>query len=206
MSRRSECYKELTPHTRLPRGAESRYDVPMNKIPFKHLCACFCGLLFLVLVWTGCAPKLEEDESAGRAPIVAPTVSIPALNSTEQISIEDYRGRVLLLDFWATWSPQSLQERPELIRLYEALSGEHFALLSFALDPPTEETSAQIAAMELPFPLAMTDAEVLHAYSNGRAIPTKVLLDREGRIMQTYSGHASFARIREDIDSLLQAP
>jgi thiol-disulfide isomerase/thioredoxin len=178
----------------------------MNNQLRKYPCAYACGVLFLVLVWAGCAPKLDEDDPAGRAPIVAPTVAVPALNSTEQVSIEDYRGRVLLLDFWATWSAQSLQERPDMIRLYEALSGEPFALLSFALDAPTEETTARIAALELPFPLGMADADVLQAYGAGRAIPTKILLDREGRIIQTYSGHASFALMREDIDALLQAP
>ncbi len=165
------------------------------------------------LLTFGCMPVLESEEQdvrpAERPGEVAPrvaagAVTVQALTEDGLIAINDYRGRVVLLDFWATWSAPSRHELPRLARLHEELEQDGFSVIGLCLDTGTmEDVRRRVEAFDLPYPVGWADEAVTKAYGGIRAVPTKILLDRQGRIGKTYPGVEPVESLRADIKALL---
>lgn len=121
------------------------------------------------------APKLEARDLAG-----APR------------SLADYRGKVVLLNFWATWCPPCQREMPSLERLRARMAGQPLEIVAVSSAETPEEVKAYLARMKLGFPVLLdTDG------SNTRrwkvfALPTTFLLDAGGRVRQVLTGPAEW--------------
>lgn len=177
-----------------------------------HRSGYFLSTLVAGILVTACMPAPEQEDTPrppppvqrvepGATPIVGDSVA-----GGQRLSTEDYRGQFVLLDFWAPWSAPSMAERSDVIALHEDFGSDSFTVLSVVLDVGDAATiSATLDELALPFPVLRAAPSVLQAYGGGRAVPTKILLDTAGRIIETYPGAVSLDRIREDIDELLAA-
>lgn len=165
------------------------------------------------LLGFGCMPVLEPEEQDARpterpggvAPRVATgAVTVQALTADGLIAMDEYRGRVVLLDFWATWSAPSRHELPQLARLHEELEQDGFSIIGLCLDKgAVEDVRRRVEAFDLPYPVGLADEAVMSAYGGVRAAPTKILLDRQGRIGKRYPGVEPVESLRADIKALL---
>lgn len=100
-----------------------------------------------------------------------------------------------------------MAERSAVVALHNEFRSDSFTVLSVVLDDgDTEKIAATLTDLDLPFPVLRATPSVLQAYGGGRAVPTKILLDTAGRVIETYPGAVSFERVRKDIDELLAAP
>ncbi|HEY9548271.1 MAG TPA: TlpA disulfide reductase family protein [Kiloniellaceae bacterium] len=123
----------------------------------------------------------------------APSVAFETLDGTAA-SLSDFRGRVVLVNFWATWCAPCVAEMPALERLHQALADEGLAVLAISQDRDG-------AAVVNPF-LARIDLQHLPVYLDakgvlGRAfalkgLPTTFLVDREGRVLAGLVGPAEW--------------
>ena len=123
----------------------------------------------------------------------APEISFSDL-SGNTLGLDDFRGEVLLVNFWATWCAPCLRELPSLERLQAALSGEEFRLIALSIDLEGAEKVA-------PF-LAENGFDALPTYldpTGGTAtsfgvfgMPTTILIDRRGREVGRYIGPAEW--------------
>lgn len=107
-------------------------------------------------------------------------------------SLKHLRGRVILLNLWATWCPPCLEEMPALDRLHARLGGEKFAVVTLALDSPAKAEAflRQIKATTLQ---AYTDTEGRALRTLGvSAVPTTLLIDPRGREIGRLSGAAAW--------------
>lgn len=163
---------------------------------------------------SGCMPVVEQDppppppvepkEEAPPPRLTPDGVTAPALRGEDAIALDDYRGRVVLVDFWATWSAPSLHERPQLAQLYREMRDRGVAVVGFCMDQgDPEELRLRVEALNVPYPVGHADDTLLSAFGGVRAAPTKVLLDRNGQIRHTYAGVENFDIIRNDINALL---
>lgn len=143
-------------------------------------------------------PSAPEGPFAGNftfsdPPVPAPSVAFQALDGAAA-SLPDFRGRVVLVNFWATWCAPCVAEMPALERLHRALAEEGLAVLAISQDRGG-------AAVVNPF-LARIDLQHLPVYLDakgvlGRAfalkgLPTTFLLDREGRVLAGLVGPAEW--------------
>jgi peroxiredoxin len=118
-------------------------------------------------------------------------------------ALEEQRGSVVLLNFWATWCPPCRRETPDLVTLSETYGprGLHVAGISMD-DEPASVVPEFIDQYHVPYPMLVPDRSFSLARSI-ESIPTTMLLDRQGRVARVYYGARSADEMSRDIEHLL---
>ena len=120
------------------------------------------------------------------------------------VSLSDYRGKVVLISFWASWCGPCRVEIPHMIKVYDELHDQGFEILAVNLRE-NESTAAKFAkAAKMDFPILLDrDGKVSAAYY-ARGIPTSVFVDRQGIIGNVHTGALTEKRLHQYIDPLMQ--
>lgn len=146
-----------------------------------------------------CLSPSPEGIGAG-AP--APGFRLAGLNG-RSAGLLDYRGSVVLLDFWATWCDTCRSELPMLKSLHAKYRGKDFELLALSIDEGSPREVADFAAAnDLPYPVLIADYPTIRRYRVS-GIPAKFLIGRNGTIAARYIGPSDPSRLETDIDNLL---
>jgi peroxiredoxin len=118
----------------------------------------------------------------------APRFELALLDAPGTVSLDGLRGRVVLLNFWATWCAPCEAEMPAMQRLHTALAGPDFELVAISVDASRDDVDAFRKRLGLSFPIALDpEKRAANAYQSYR-FPESYLLDREGRILSRYIG------------------
>jgi peroxiredoxin len=120
---------------------------------------------------------------------VAPAFELPRVPETgAPIALDDLRGQVVLLNFWATWCKPCEEEMPAMQRLHEALADEGLALIAVSTDEESALVEEFVSRLGLRFPIlwdpSKKTAEAYQAYR----FPETLLIDREGVVVERYIG------------------
>lgn len=156
-------------------------------------------ILALGLVSLTCAaPQTGGSAAPGRA-------SDFALRDTEgrTVRLSDHRGKVVLLNFWATWCTPCAAELPHLQRLYETYADQGLVILAISMDGP--ETVANVIPHArrygLTFPVLLDEeTRVVGMYNPKRAAPFNVLVGRDGVVEMTREGYSAGDEIAMEAD------
>lgn len=99
-------------------------------------------------------------------------------------SLAQHRGRVVLLNFWATWCPPCVREMPAMERLYAEYKGRGLDIVAVSLDQgKLDEVRSFTEKLKLSFPIVLDPAHDVKNTYQVRALPTTYVVDREGRII-----------------------
>jgi len=122
-----------------------------------------------------------------RNPAPAPVVAMRDLDG-HPISPADFRGKVLLVNFWATWCPPCRAEIPDLVALQAKYAGR-LQIIGISQDEGSVEIVRQYAAeRRINYPIVMMTPELEKAFPGIAALPTSFVIDREGRVVQRHVG------------------
>jgi cytochrome c biogenesis protein CcmG/thiol:disulfide interchange protein DsbE len=123
----------------------------------------------------------------------------------KQVSLSDFKGKVVILDFWATWCPPCVKEIPHFIALYEQYKDQGFAIVGISVDREGISVVKSFARKyQVNYPILMTDGQVDKAYGGIPSIPTTFVIDSAGNIRQKYVGYRDKAVFEADIKALLE--
>jgi len=131
--------------------------------------------------------QIENSSSKGNLEIgsYAPDFSFPNPEG-KHISVSDFKGKYLFLDFWASWCTPCRKENPDFVKIYDQFRGQNFEILGIALDKKRENWIDAIKADGLEWPqvsdLKYFDSEIIELY-NIQSVPTTILLDPQGKII-----------------------
>ncbi len=164
------------------------------------------GALALAAVLVGAAcNRLGADsryETIAETP-AAPAWSLVDLNGNP-ISSDSLRGKVVVIDFWATWCGPCLAEIPGYIELQKKLGADRFVIVGLSLDRrPVDEVKAFVAKHGINYPVAIAGFSEVEAFGNFQAIPTTFVIDREGRLRFRKSGVAHIDELEALVKPLL---
>jgi peroxiredoxin len=152
-------------------------------------------ILFFALA-LGCTKK--GDVERGRKDF-----ALKDLNG-KTVRLTDYQGKVVLLEFWATWCGPCKQSMPELGRLYEKYKDRGFEIIAISMDESESAVRQFVEEYRLSFTVVIDDADVNSAYGVF-SIPTTFILDKSGQIVKKHLGFAPglFDGFSEEIEALL---
>jgi thiol-disulfide isomerase/thioredoxin len=114
----------------------------------------------------------------------------------KDIQLADYSGKLVLLNFWATWCGPCRQEMPELIELQKKYESQGFTIIGMANENDTEKVREFVAANGLNYPQVMATNEMMNQYG-ARALPTSILIGKDGTILEYTQGVPSDGSIGE---------
>ncbi|MFM2052287.1 MAG: hypothetical protein RL456_324 [Pseudomonadota bacterium] len=134
----------------------------------------------------------------------APAVSYTLLDGSTRTS-EALRGKVVLVNFWATSCTTCVREMPHIVETYDKYRAQGFETLAVAMsyDPPAYVANfAQ--TRKLPFPVAIDNTgEIAKKYGNVQITPTTFVLNRKGEIVKRYVGEPDFGQLHKLLEKLL---
>lgn len=141
----------------------------------------------------------ESNETQGEVGIeinnIAPDFELTNLEG-EKVSLSDYRGKYVLLNFWATWCPPCRREIPALNEFHEE-NKENFIVLAVDLGESREKVHQFISYGGYTFPVLLDETREIGNKYNVSAIPTSYFLDPQGKIKYIKKGAVSKAELNE---------
>jgi peroxiredoxin len=134
----------------------------------------------------------------------APEVRFATL-SGESLATSDLRGKVLLVNFWATSCVSCVKEMPKMVETYKKFAPRGYEMIAVAMSYDHPNQVAEFAARRsLPFKVALDgDGAIARGFGDIRLTPTTFLIDRQGRILKHYLGEPEWAEFHALIEKAL---
>ena len=149
---------------------------------FLRLSAIFCLGIALAFL-PHCGKKVKETGSA-------PDFTLKSLEGRE-INLASLKGKVVLLDFWATWCGPCRESIPHLVDLFKNYQAKGLEVIGMSLDKGETEVVRRFShSMGISYPIILTPEEVSRKFGV-TALPTTFLIDKEGKIQEKMIGFNS---------------
>ena len=157
----------------------------------------FVGVLVLflpVFLLCACARSMEASS-------VAPDIS---LRDTEgdTVQLSDFRGKVIMLNFFASWCPPCRQEIPDFVELQNRYADQGFVMVGVSLTP-ANNVKPFAEKIGINYTVLIGDAKADAAYGPIRSIPTTFLIDKNFNIAKKFIGYRSIEAFESEIKKLL---
>ncbi len=134
----------------------------------------------------------------------APDFTLVSIHG-DTVRLSDFRGQVVILDFWATWCPPCKAEIPSFIEIYKTYRDQGVSIIGVALDKP-EKVRQFYEDFHMNYPVVIGDRSLAARYGGIAGIPTTFVIDQEGRIYRKYVGYRPKQVFVNDIEHLLAEP
>jgi len=145
---------------------------------------------------------LKRAHGPGAEHRLAPDFTLPQLNGPE-LRLSSYRGKVVLLDFWATWCVPCREETPRLVELQQKYGDQGLQIIGVSMDDSPEPARAFYQQFHMNYPVVMGNAAMGELYGGVLGLPIAFLIGRDGRIYAKHIGATDAAVFEKDIRSLL---
>lgn len=147
--------------------------------------------------------------AAGRREPFAPAFALPELRDRgDTLTTATFRGKVTLVNFWASWCDPCREEFPNMAALYREFDRKDFAIAAISDDVDAGKMVAFVRQFRPPFPILVGGGRMKQTY-HYRGLPYSVLLDRQGRVIERifgFGGAEEFRELHETIAKEVRAP
>ncbi len=119
------------------------------------------------------------------------------------VKLSDYKGKVVLLNFWATWCGPCKEEIPSFVELYKQYKDKGLVIVGVSIDDAPETLREFAQQWHMQYPIVMMQTDVEDSYGPFYGIPTSFLIGRDGSICTKHIGPASKQQFEQEIRALL---
>ena len=159
-------------------------------------------LVFVILILL-VIPLSVVSQEAAQTPVAAPVFRLKDLQG-RLVSLNDYKGKVILLNFWATWCAPCRAETPELVKWQKLYQSRGLQILAVTFPPYKLNAVRQfVRKFRVNYPTLFATTEISKSYEVGDVLPLTVILDRDGRIRDRILGILEPEEFEEKIKPLL---
>jgi peroxiredoxin len=160
-------------------------------------------LLAIIVMVFGISHCSTQEESV-KAPFSrAPHFTLQDIEG-KKVRLKDFRGKVVLLNFFATWCAPCRQEMPSFVKLYKKYNPQGFEILGVGLDMEGAAALTPFAKRYgVPFPLLIGTREVVVDYGDIKGVPTSFFIDQNGYIAESFIGVRPAPMMEKTIVQLL---
>ena len=143
--------------------------------------------------------------SSAQAAVKVPDFALPAIQDKKIIDITQFRGKAVLINFWATWCGPCVQEIPSLISLQNEFGPQGLAVIDVSMDQNGEgPVQKLIEKTGINYPVVMGDAKISRDFGGIFGIPASFLIDQSGTVRKRFNGWTSHDAFVENIKLVLQ--
>lgn len=134
-----------------------------------------------------------------------PNFSLPNLSGKGTFSLKNFKGKVVIIDFWASWCEPCKVELPALMKLYGTYKKKGLEVLGVNLDDSKDNAAAFLKEHKIVLPMAHDEGKKLATQVDVKAMPTSLILDRKGKIKFIHNGYneGDIQKFEKEIKSLL---
>jgi cytochrome c biogenesis protein CcmG, thiol:disulfide interchange protein DsbE len=173
--------------------------------------ACAVALLTVPLM-------IKGARTSHQAAVEAPAAATPASTSKGEtakldlvvkdmngasVRLADYKGKVILLNFWATWCGPCQAEIPELVNTYAEYKDRGVVILGVSIDDTAETLRAYAAQKQMQYPVLLMQDDVDQAYGPIFGVPVTFFIGRDGTISKKHFGPVTKEQVDQEIKALL---
>ena len=158
---------------------------------------------YLSVSQTSTAPVNTASESVEKNNQKAPAFTLEDING-KKVSLSDFKGKVVIVDFWATWCPPCRKSIPDLIELQKKYKNK-IAVIGISVDMDTKSNVAPFVKQnKINYKVLYASPEVVQNYGNIDAIPTSFIIDQHGNIYTQHVGLTPKETYISEINKLLK--
>jgi peroxiredoxin len=175
--------------------------VPSVKQNF--LIAIVAVAIAFVIFLLGHPSRSADQHSNLTVNMVAPDFSMPELRGG-QFQLSAYRGKIVLLDFWATWCDPCREEIPHLVELQSKYRDRGLEIVGVSMDDGPEPVRDYYQRFKMNYPVVMGNAKIGELYGGVLGLPIAFVIGRDGRIQSKHIGATDISIFENEIANLLQ--
>ncbi|HEV3330174.1 MAG TPA: TlpA disulfide reductase family protein [Bryobacteraceae bacterium] len=158
-------------------------------------------------LWCGTASRPARSETAEG--VCSAGAKLANLNLTlkdihgKPFNLSDYKGKVVVLDFWATWCPPCLKEIPGIIKLYDTYKSRGLVVIGISMDESTSDVKRFARRLKINYPILLGyGRDDLEPAFGELPLPTSFVLARDGRICGKHDGLTAKEQLEREISVL----
>lgn len=156
-------------------------------------------ILLGLIAWLWFRPPADVSDEDRATPPWGVT-----LTDGRALTGDSLRGKVVLVNFWATWCPYCRKEKPVIEDFWKDYRGRGFEVVSISVDDPPEKIAAWMRDKGYAFMAAPTNASVAAAFGGVSSVPTSFILDADGHIRHRIGGQVHYPRLEKLVTPLLK--
>ncbi len=158
------------------------------------------AVFLILIVVAGCTSGDTGQALSGGAP----DFLLPAVDGS-MVRLSDHSGKVIIVDFWATWCPPCLEMIPVLSRLHQEYSDKGLVVLGISMDRDgLGALGTFVHEKMIPYKILLGNDKVTRSFGGISTIPTLFIVDREGRLVRKLMGYYSFRQLKDQISKYLE--
>lgn len=170
----------------------------------------FCSMILMsvavamLLAACGDTHDHEAEAAAAEANLLGPAADFTLKDlQGNEVTLSEYKGQVVVLNFWATWCIPCKVEMPWFVEFQKKYKDQGFTVLAVSLDDEMELVQPFVDEYELNFPVMWGSDEIADKFGGIIALPTTLIIDREGNIVDSHTGLVSKSVYEDKIAELL---
>ncbi len=185
--------------------SEGKTDAENKRLRTRSQIVAFLGMIvFIILLYTLWGPTVNMNRSTGRP---LPGEQAPVFTATdaggELFDLADYRGQIVVVNFWATWCPQCKDELPEFESVWREVEGQGVQFVGVAMDD-TEAAVIQMASeMDITYPLIVEEASGITSLYGITGVPETFIIAPDGNIAYFHIGAVEPEVLQNELAALL---